>query len=217
MGGDVIRPKLGVMAIAVLTLLAASSPAIAAAHRHGHTLTGMGAMPAEMKAAHGVSYIKGGLCSASPHCFGPAIHNKEGMNYLFTEVTFQYGVLTDYSQAFPTDTSVKTAESEILRWLPSDSKMSTVTILHKGGSCAVYTITSATLAKIFSAHPKLDDPEGVVAVEMQYLGSNGDDVYNPSNVEDASLDAGDGSTVTMPNGSVLPSPYAALNPSEGCT
>ena len=96
--------------------------------------------------------------------------------------------------------------------------MSAVTILHKGGSCAVYTITSSpTLAKIFSAHPKIDDPEGVVAVEMQYIDSNLNEVYNPSNIEDASLDAGDSPTVTMPNGSVLPSPFAALNPSEGCT
>ena len=89
-----IRSKLGVMAVAAISVLALSSPASASGHRHGHPLTGMGATPAEMKAAHGVSYIKGGVCSASPHCLGPAIHNKEGFNYLFTSVTFQGGVLT---------------------------------------------------------------------------------------------------------------------------
>src|SRR5580704_696861 len=113
MGTDMIRSKVTAIAIAVVTVLAVPSPAIASAHQHGHTLTGMGATPAEMKAAHGVSYVKGGLCSASPHCFGPAIHNKEGFSYLFTANTFQGGVLTDYTQAFPTDTSVTTAESEI--------------------------------------------------------------------------------------------------------
>ena len=203
--------------IAVALVFTASSPALASSGHHEPRLAGMGATPAEMKAAHGVSYIKGGLCSAVPHCFGPGMHNKEGNTYQFTSDTFQDGVLTDYTQAFPTNTSIATAESEILRWLPPGAKMGPVTILHKGGSCAVFTITSATLAKIFGAHPTIQDPQGVVAVEAQYLDANGNDVYNPSNVEDASLDASDSPTVTMPNGSMLPSPYSALNPAQGCS
>lgn len=217
MGANMIRSWATGSLIAVAVVLTATSPALASSGHHKSKLAGMGATPAEMKAAHGVSYIKGGLCSAAPHCFGPGMHNNEGFTYLFTADTFQDGVLTDYTQAFPTNTSAATAESEILRWLPSDAHMGAITILHKGGSCAVYTITSATLAKVFSAHPKIQDPNGVIAVEMQYVNSNGNDVYNPSNVEDATLDAGEGPTVTMPNGSVLPSPYPALNPSVGCT
>ena len=201
---------IGVLAVAV------PASAGAAPHHHVSGLTGIGASPAQMKAAHGVAFIKGGLCSASPHCFGPVIRNKEGFGYLFTADMFQSGVLTNYSQAFATDTSLASAEAQVLRWLPPDAKMSAVTIDHTGGSCVLYTITSPTLAKLFAARPKIQDPEGEISVEMGYIDSNLNMVYNPRNIEHADLDAS-GPTISMPDGSVQPSPYPAFNPSASCS
>jgi hypothetical protein len=217
MGTDVrggVRLWLGLFS-ALLVVAAIPSTAGASKTHHETKLVGIGATAAAMKAAHGVSYIKGGLCSAAPHCFGPVVRNKEGFGYLFTSDTFQDGILTDYSQAFATNTTIASAESQILRWLPSDAKMSAVTIDHTGGSCALITITSPTLAKLFSAHPDIQDPEGQVAVELGYIDSDLNMTYNPNNVEHADLDAA-GPTVSMPNGSVQPSPYSAITPSVGC-
>jgi len=103
---------------------------------------------------------------ARPHCFGPVVRNKEGFGYLFTSDMFQSGVLTNYAQAFATDTSLASAEAQVRRWLPPDAKMSAVTIDHTGGSCVLYTITSPTLAKLFAARPKIQDPAGEISVEM---------------------------------------------------
>jgi hypothetical protein len=199
----------------LLGVIAIPASAGGATHRRVG-LSGIGASPAQMKAAHGVSFIKGGLCSASPHCFGPVIRNKEGFGYLFTADMFQSGVLTDYSQAFATNTSLASAEAQVLRWLPSDAKMSAVTIDRTGGSCALYTITSPTLAKLFAAHPKIQDPQGEISVEMGYIDSNLNMSYNPKNIEHADLDAS-GPTISMPNGSVQPTPYPAFNPSAACS
>jgi hypothetical protein len=140
-----------------------------------------------MKAAHGVDYIVGGLCSAAPHCFGVPIKNEEGAVYQFTGVMVDDGIVDGYTQAFENGTRIAQAESQVLQWMPKDAKMSPVTIDHNGGSCAVANITSATLANVFSSAPKVGDPRGIIGVEFGYINASLNQVYNPNNVEHAVL------------------------------
>jgi hypothetical protein len=46
--------------------------------------------------------------------------------------------------------------------------MSAPTIEHNGGSCAMFNITSPTLATIFVASPKVGDASGMLGVELSY-------------------------------------------------
>ena len=158
-----------VLPTACLTLLltvpvSATSPAARGSN------AGIGATKAQIAKAHGVSFIKGGTCSAAPHCFGPRLQNKEGTSYQFTGDSFQDGLLIAYTQNFTSNTTLAEAETQVLRWLPSDSKMSTVAIDHNDGTCAIFTITSPTLAKLFAAHPDIQDSQGIVGSSRSGVG-----------------------------------------------
>jgi hypothetical protein len=126
-------------------------------------LTGLGATVAQMKAKHGADSGPGVLCTAANSCFGAGVTNDEsGKTYQFVDVSVQAGLIVGYQQNFPTNTSVSVAESQILQWLPKDSIMGAVTIDHTGGSCALYNITSPTLAQLFAAS-QFDDPRESLA------------------------------------------------------
>src|SRR6266700_1499956 len=112
----------------VLATLVLAGPASASSAKQRSVGSGVGATAAQMRAAHGVSYIRDGMCSAPPHCFGPRIQNKEGTGYQFTGDMFQDGLLTAYTQNFSSNTSLANAEAQVLKWLPSDSQMGRLTI-----------------------------------------------------------------------------------------
>lgn len=150
-------------------------------------LTGIGTTVAHMKAIHGRDEISGGACSAGPVCFGAPVKNAEDDGYQFTAALESDGIITGYTQAFPTGTSTATAQSEVLQWLPSDATAGPLTVVTTNGSCAMYDITSPTLAKVFSAYPSIGDPSGVLGVELSYTDANGNSTYDPNNVESASI------------------------------
>lgn len=140
-----------------------------------------------MTAAHGVSQGPNGECSAANSCFGPGLTNSEsGHTFLFTSVLTVNGIITGYTQNFPDNTSLPTAQRAILRWLPPDSVASPLTVENNGGSCGVYNITSPTLAKVLNA-PAIADPSGLVGVELSYTDSNDSMAYSPLNIQDASI------------------------------
>jgi hypothetical protein len=181
-------------------------------------LAGIGATIAQMTKAHGVSFIKGGLCSAPPHCFGPRVTNSQGKSYLFTGVAVNDGLITAYTQNFANGTSAVSAQRQIARWLPKDATAGPITVIHQGvnSSCGVYLITSPTLASLFATHADVQDPGGTIGVEMDYVDNNGTIIYSPSKVARAELMA-TGPTVSLPNGlGVQPSPSPAFTPSVGC-
>lgn len=152
-------------------------------------LTGMGATVAQMGAQHGVDQIPGGACSAEPHCFGASIKNDENALYQFTSISVGNGLIDGYSQAFLPNTTLANAESGVLQWLPPDSRMSAVTPDNNGGGCAMFNITSPTLAKLFT-DPKIGDPQGVVGVQVGYIDANLTQVYDPNNIQHAYLTIG---------------------------
>jgi hypothetical protein len=150
-------------------------------------LTGIGTTVVHMKALHGRDEIAGGLCSSGPVCFGSPVKNEEDDKYQFTAALVSDGIVTGYTQAFPTGTSTATAQSEIMRWMPSDATAGPLTVVNTNGSCAMYDITSPTLATIFAAHPSIGDSSGVLGVELSYTDANGNITYDPNNVESASI------------------------------
>jgi len=154
--------------------------------QHQSAISGMGATLAEFKAVHGQDMIKGGACSAGPYCFGADIKNDEDAGYQVTGASIDDGIVDGYTQAFLPNTTLASAESQILQWMPKDAKMTSVTIDHHGGSCAMANISSATLARLFSA-PKIGDPKGIVGVELGYIDANLNQVYNPNNIQHADL------------------------------
>ena len=147
----------------------------------------MGATVARMKALHGADNGPGPACTAANSCFGAPVTNDEsGKTYQFTSVLMSGGLITSYQQNFVPNTNVSTAEAEIMQWMPKDATMSALTVDQNGGSCAMYNITSPTLATIFSAR-SIGDPQGVLGVKLSYTDSNLNITYDPNNVQEASI------------------------------
>ena len=149
-------------------------------------LTGMGANVAEMTAAHGADWKRGGACTAVNACFGPQIFSEGQKTWQFGDVLVSDGLVTGYTQSFPAGTSLATAETEIMQWMPKDSMLGQLSVDHNGGSCAMLDVTSPTLGKVFS-DPKIGDPQGEVGVVMDTITANIETVYNPSDIEEAVL------------------------------
>ena len=153
----------------------------------GAGLTGMGATVGEMKSAHGSDSGPGATCTASNSCFGAGLKNDDsGETYQFTDASVAAGMITGYQQNFTSGTSISDAQSQILQGMPKDATISAVTIDNTGGSCAMFNVTSPTLATLFS-DPSIGDPQGVVGVELSYIDSSGNITYDPNNVQSASL------------------------------
>jgi hypothetical protein len=139
-----------------------------------------------MKAAHGQDQGPGVTCKAGPVCFGSGIKNDEQALYQVTGVMTGGGIVTGYTQAFLPNTTLASAESQILQWLPKDAKLSAITVDNNGGSCGLATISSPTLARLFSA-PAIGDTQGTVSVSLGLIDANLNQVYNPSNIQHADL------------------------------
>ena len=142
-----------------------------------------------MKAAHGLDGGSGsGVCSVANSCFGGGLTNDESEKpYQFVNVTIDDGIIDGYQQNFVPNTTLSTAESEVLQWMPKDATMSALTVDDNGGSCAMFNISSPTLATVFSAAPKIGDPQGVLGVVLSYTDANLNISYNPNNIQDASI------------------------------
>ncbi len=97
------------------------------------------------------------------------------------------GIIGGYQQNFTDNTAASVAEQEVLHWLPADSTMTALKVDRHGGSCGLFNITSPTLAALFSAHPQIGDPQGVLGVELSYTDSNLNITYDANNVQDASI------------------------------
>lgn len=186
------RSVLASVSAALLSLPLLVAPAYGASSSNLKSVAtgGIGSTGAEMKALHNRARGPGLVCSASNSCFGGALKNDEsGNTFLFTGVDIADGVVIGYNQNFVRGTSFTSAISQILRWLPKDSKVGKLTIDHIGGSCGLFNVISATLAKVLSA-PRIGDPKGVVGIDLEYVTASLNIVYNPNNVEDAVVTIG---------------------------
>lgn len=169
---------------ALVVSLGVSVPAFAAASTKGIA----GSTLSQWKKTRAVWYGTG--CTRKYPCFGAPVHNKEaGRTYQFRSLYVDGGVVDGWSQAFVDNTSISAAKKAVMAMMPSDAVAGPIEVDHNGGSCAFMSITSSTLGKVLG-RPKIGDPQGILSVDFSHFDSSGSIVYNPSNVEDATVSLG---------------------------
>ena len=176
---------------ATLIILSASIVAGTSAFTAGASTTtrqpGMGSTVVAWKHAYGVSRGPGALCSAKYSCFGPTVTNDDsGRNYRFADVDVSGGVIAGYQENFPRNTTLAEVETAIARTLPSDAHLGPVVVDMVGGTCGLINFSSPTLMKELNT-PKIGDTTGTVGIELQHITANLDSVYNPNNIQTATV------------------------------
>jgi hypothetical protein len=122
-------------------------------------------------------------CTASD-CYGPAVHGSSA-NYEFTYITTAKGRVDGFDLALRRGTPYVRAELAVAELFPADIEMSSLDVIHRdsfGNACAVYDLSSKTIAGIFGDQA-FGDSHGTVGVELASTLPNGDTTYNPGNVD----------------------------------
>jgi hypothetical protein len=154
-------------------------------------LNGVGATKSAFTSAHGLSL---GGCPAKT-CFGPPTATGAGHPYQFELVQFGDGNrVIGYTEAFPKETSLATAEHDALAEFPGDTvvgKTGVITNDSSGQACRWLDVTSSTLGKLFAnpktsaALQKLLGPPSRLSVEFATTDSAGNWTYSPTNINQA--------------------------------
>jgi hypothetical protein len=122
-------------------------------------------------------------CSAGS-CYGPAVRNSTAA-FEFTYITTQKGRVDGFDLALRRGTTEVRAELQVAELFPGDIQMSSLNVIHRdsfGNACAVYNLSSKTIAHIFGNHA-FGDSNGTVGVELAAVLPNGNTTYNPGNVD----------------------------------
>lgn len=151
---------------------------------------GIGATRAQFVAVH-PEHRAG--CQAGT-CFGSPLGSPLGPTNEFTMLGLQNGRVSQYVQAFPNGTSITTAESQVLHWLPSDTVLRGTGIIHgdsTGQSCRWLNVQSRTLKPLFPPGkgkqlklPGLETSDKL-SIEFDTETATGDSVYDHSNINEA--------------------------------
>jgi hypothetical protein len=122
-------------------------------------------------------------CSAV-NCFGPAVKDSTAP-FEFTYVTTEKGRVDGFDLALRRGTAEVRAELQVAELFPGDIQMSSLDVIHRdsfGNACAVYNLSSKTIAHIFGNHA-FGDSNGTIGVELATVLPNGNTSYNPGNVD----------------------------------
>ena len=122
-------------------------------------------------------------CSARA-CYGSAVKNSTA-NYEFTYITTAKGRVDGFDLALRRGTPYVRAELQVAELFPGDIQMSSLEVIHRdsfGNACAVYNLSSKTIAHVFG-NQAFGDSHGTVGVELASVLPNGDTAYNPGNVD----------------------------------
>ncbi len=161
-------------AAAVLVVLGAacgsSSPASG--------LTGFGATVASWNAAHTKDASYAGMPA-----YGPTISTPQGPSPQFVQVTVQSGVISQYIEVLPKNTSLATAKKDALANLPSTAVAKSFVVT---SSCAFWNFTSDAVAGALGSNQ--------IAVEMAYDDASGSPYWEPANVNTLTFQTGRGET-----------------------
>lgn len=159
----------------------ASTPAVVI-----HGWKGFGAPVKAFASLHPRS--SGGSCTSG--CYGSPESDAQGALWEFTALTSAGpgNRVIGYDQAFPVGTPIETAERGVLALMPAGTHpVGRLIVAHASdGSCALWNLQSATLAKWF-ATPKIGDVKGQVGVEFDEVASNYQSAYKPSDITGASV------------------------------
>lgn len=130
----------------------------------------------------------GGSCTSG--CYGSPESDAQGALWEFTALgsAGPDNRVIGYDQAFPVGTPIGTAERGVLALMPAGTHpVGGLVVEHSStGSCGLWNLQSATLAKWF-ATPKIGDPKGQVGVDFNEVASNYESAYKPSDVTGATV------------------------------
>jgi hypothetical protein len=149
---------------------------------------GIGAKVSAWKDAYGAS--RGCLPNS---CFGPGGRNTTGtFKAEFVDVQVTGGIVTSYTENFPSHTDITSAEAYIEPMLPGDpgtDVVGTPVVVHNGGTCARWDLTFPTLgAPSALGSLKIGDTPGTVGIELTSPPTATSTYsYNPDNVTQASV------------------------------
>ncbi|HEY5273191.1 MAG TPA: hypothetical protein VIJ34_08160 [Acidimicrobiales bacterium] len=121
---------------------------------------------------------------AAPNCYGPAVRNSTA-NFEFTYITTAKGRVDGFDVALRRGTPFVRAELRVAELFPGDIQMSSLDIIHRdlfGNACAVYNLSSKTIAHVFG-DKAFGDSHGTVGVELATVLPSGETAYEPGNVD----------------------------------
>lgn len=121
-------------------------------------------------------------------CYGEKVTVDGESLYQFTSFSTsgppEYRV-TGYEQVLGENISIEQAKSDVLMFMPPDTKPTAFFVSHEGGSCALWNLKSATLGRLLAKDPKIGDTQGAIGVVFGTHNSNDEPSYSPTNVNDA--------------------------------
>ena len=133
-----------------------------------------------------------GSAAQGQGCYGERIMINNEPTYQFTSFSTtgapEYRV-DGYEQALGEGMSLAVAKADVLKLMPSDTRVTAFWITHENGSCVSWNLKSATLGRWFSGK-KVGDPQGAIGVDLNSLNSNDESVFDPNDVSRAIVGIG---------------------------
>lgn len=111
------------------------------------------------------------ICMSGNACYGSLVQNNTvGVGYLFTDVTFDKGITSNFEINLSNGTHYANALHAAKFSLPADAKFGKLTPTNSGGgtSCAIMYGSSATLAREFKA---AGFKSGLSAFTLEFYGT----------------------------------------------
>ena len=154
--------------------------------------TGFGAKLSDWGTAHPKGSGGSGSGCSGEGCYGERIMINNEPTYQFTSFSTtgapEYRV-DGYEQALGEGMSLAVAKADVLKLMPSDTRVTAFWITHENGSCASWNLKSATLGRWFSGK-KVGDPQGAIGVDLHALNSNDEPVFDSHDVSRAIVSLG---------------------------
>jgi hypothetical protein len=148
----------------------------------------LGNKPANLTGEKYVPMNGSEVCTAAGTlCYGGGV-NSDGATDVPT-ISPAYtrgGVISAYTENFADNTSLLTAEEQVLSGFPPDTLGFGNRAPTKSGGCGDISVISPAIAKLSA----LNDPTGTITIAFFYIDSNLDNVYDPSNIQLAEVVAG---------------------------
>ncbi len=147
--------------------------------------TGLGATLADWESAHPKNP---GGCEETP-CYGGQVPDGGKSTNQFSGVTTteapEYRV-DGYTQAIGDGTPLAAAKADVLRLLPSDTRVTAFWVNWTGGdSCAFWNLKSKTLGLWLAKTKKVGDAEGALGIDFFSYDPNDEPVFKPNDVSNA--------------------------------
>ena len=143
--------------------------------------SGLGAKLSDFEAAH----PRGTAGCEKGTCYGPKVATNTSpaeASYEFVSVSSNGAEnrVDGYDQTIGESVIPNIAKHTVLQYMPRDTRTLDFWVEHgSNGSCGLWNLQSATLAKWF-ADPKIGDPQGHVIADLYKPNANGESEYSDS-------------------------------------